>query len=433
MRSRRAWLAAAVSVAALASPAVARADAVTHWNAIASDAIVVRAAQPPAVSGLSFAMVQGAAYDAVNAIDQLRYQPYLVAPTANPWDSKEAAVAAAAYQVLIGLFPTQQPTLQPLYDAYIAALPDVPAGSRQAGVDVGEAAAQAMLAARANDGRPGHGEQIPSLYPEALGVWRPTPPNFAPDPAPWIGNVVPFIVPSAEMLRTDGPNPLTSDAYARDFNEIKQLGSLTSASRTADQTEAAIWWQSNGAFWNGVTRAIVATRPELDVVENARLFAMEDLAAADGFIGCYNDKYFWQFWRPIAAIRAGDDDGNPTTQGDPNWTPLFDPGASQLGLNFGPLLFTPPFPDHPSAHSCASSAIVQTMQDFFGTDKIAFSAYSTRTHTTRSFDRLSDALKEVIDARVWGGIHFRTADLQGAVLGKKVAHYLSKHYFRPVH
>jgi hypothetical protein len=384
------------------------------------------------VSALSFAMVQGAVYDAVNAIDQLSYQPYLVAPPANPWDSKEAAVAAAAYQVLIGLFPTQQSTLEPLYNDYIAAVPDEPVGSREAGVAIGEAAAQAMLAARANDGRPGHGEQIPILYPEALGVWRPTPPNFASDPASWIGNVQPFVVPSAEMLRTDGPNPLTSDAYARDFNEVKQVGSLTSTTRTADQTEAAIWWQTNGAFWNGVTRAIVATRPEMDVTENARLFAMEDLAAADGFIGCYNDKYFWQFWRPIAAIRAGDEDGNPATEGNPNWTPLFDPGASELGLNFGPLLFTPPFPDHPSAHSCASSAIVHSVQEFFGTDKIPFSAFSPRTRTTRSFVRLSDALKEVIDARVWGGIHFRTADVQGAVLGKKVAHYMSKHYFQPL-
>lgn len=163
-------------------------------------------------------------------------------------------------------------------------------------------------------------------------------------------------------------------------------------------------------------------------MELARLFAMEDLAAADGFIGCYNDKYYWQFWRPIAAIRAADTDGNPETVADPSWTPLFDPSTPQGG----PPLSTPPFPDHPSAHSCASSAIVYSMQDFFGTDKISFSAFSIRTGTTRSFDRLSDALKEVIDARVWGGIHFRTADVQGAVLGKKVAHYLRKHYFEPV-
>jgi hypothetical protein len=432
MRSARLCLAAGAVAVALAAPALGRADSVTDWNAIASNAIVTTAGQPPPVSALSFAMVQAAVYDAVNAIDQVRYQPYLVAPRANPWDSRDAAVAAAAYHVLIGLFPGQQSILEPLYDDYIDALPDEPVGSREDSAQSGEAAAQAMLDARANDGRPGHGERLPILYPEGPGVWRPTPPNFAPDPASWIGYVRPFLVPDAEMLRTDGPNPLTSDAYARDFNEVKQLGSLTSTARTKDETEAAVFWQGTGAFWNGVTRTIVATRPDLDTVENARLFAMEDLAAADGFIGCYNDKYYWQFWRPIAAIRAGDTDGNPATVGDPNWTPLFDPGASELGLNFGLPLFTPPFPDHPSAHGCASGAIVHTLQTFFGTDKISFSAYSTRTRTTRSFDRLSDALKEIVDARVWGGIHFRTADLQGAVLGKKVAHYLEKHYFQPV-
>ena len=427
MSSTRIWLGIAAALGALVAPGVARADAVTDWNAIASNAIVtpapVGAGQPPAVSALSFAMVHGAVYDAVNAIDQLRHRPYLAAPPANPWDSKEAAAAAAAYQVLIALFPTQQTALKTTYDPYVAALPDQPPGSRQAGVAVGEAAARAMLDARAHDGRWG---AAPVLHPEGPGVWRPTPPNFAPDPAPWIGNVTPFVVPSAEMLRTEGPNALTSRAYAKDFNEVKKVGSQSSTTRTADQTEAAIWWQTNGAFWNGVTRGIVATRPELGIADTARLFAMENLAAADGFIGCYNDKYFWQFWRPVAAIRAADTDGNPDTVADPSWTPLFDPSTPQSGTP----LATPPFPDHPSAHSCATSAIVHSMRDFFHTDKIAYSAFSTRTRTTRSFDRLSDALKEVIDARVWGGIHFRTADLQGAALGKKVAHFLRKHYFQ---
>jgi hypothetical protein len=325
----------------------------------------------------------------------------------------------------VSLFPGQQAALQSIYDGYIAGLPDVPAGSRAAGVAVGAAAADAMLAARAHDGR---GGPAPELLPLGPGVWRPTPPTFAADPSPWLGNVLPFLVPDAAMLRTDGPNPLTSHAYAEDFNEVKQFGSRDSTVRTADQTEAAIWWQGNGAFWNAVTRSIVATRHDLDTMQLARLFAMEDLAAADGFIGCYNDKYYWQFWRPIAAIRAADTDGNPATEADPSWTPLFDPSTVQGG----PPLATPPFPDHPSAHSCASSAIVHSMQDFFGTDKISFSAFSIRTGTTRSFERLSQALKEVIDARVWGGIHFRTADEQGAVLGKKVAHYLRQHYFQPV-
>jgi hypothetical protein len=422
MKASRLSFATIAAVAALAAPALAHADAVTDWNVIASNAIVTTAGQPPAVSALSYAIVQGAVYDAVNAIAG-GYQPYLVRPAANPWDSKDAAAAAAAFNVLKWLFPGQVTTLQSTYDAYVAGLPDLPAGSKAAGIAVGEATAAAMIAARTNDGRGGGPGTLVGTLP---GVWRPTIPFFQQDPAPWVGDVLPFLLPNAEVVRTDGPNALTSEAYAKDFNEIKEVGSIDSAVRTPDQTEAAIWWQGNGAFWNSVTRSISAGR-SLDIVQNARLFAMEDLAAADGFIGCYKDKYYWKFWRPVTAIREADTDGNPATVADPNWKPLFDPATPQ----FGPPLSTPPFPDHPSAHSCASSAIVHSMQEFFGTDKISFSAFSPRTRTTRSFDRLSDALKEVIDARVWGGIHFRTADVQGSVLGKKVAHWERKHYFQP--
>ena len=191
-----------LAVAALAAPGVARADAVTDWNLIASNAIVVTAGQPPPVSVLHFAMVHGAVYDAVNAIDR-GHRPYLVQPASNPTDSKEAAAATAAFRVLVGFddlpgpFRNQLPTLQPQYDNYIAALPDNPPGSRAAGVTIGEATARAMLTARLNDGRFG---PPPTLYPPAPGIWRPTPPNFALDPAPWVGNVRPFLVPSAEML-----------------------------------------------------------------------------------------------------------------------------------------------------------------------------------------------------------------------------------------
>jgi hypothetical protein len=415
----------ALALVALASPPVARADAVTDWNAIASTAIVATAGQPPHVSVLHFAMVQGAVYDAVNAIDR-GHRPYLVQPDANPTDSKEAAAATAAFRVLAALFPGQLPTLQSLYDAYIAGLPDNPPGSRAAGIAIGEATAAAMLEARMNDGRFG---PPPNLYPPAPGIWRPTPPNFANDPAPWVGNVLPFIVPSAEMLRTDGPNALISAAYAEDFNEVKDLGSLTSTTRTADETDAAIFWNDHGmALWNRIFRTLAANQG-LDIVENARLFAMENLAAADAAIGCWNDKYYWQFWRPITAIREADTDGNPHTVADPTWLPLFDPATPVCHL---PALVTPPFPEHPSGHACATSAFVHTLQNFFRTDKIAFSAFSNKSCTTRSFDRFSDALKEVIDARVWAGIHFRTADTQGAALGNKVAHYLEKHYFQPV-
>jgi hypothetical protein len=152
------------------------------------------------------------------------------------------------------------------------------------------------------------------------------------------------------------------------------------------------------------------------------------LAGADAYIGSWNDKYYWQFWRPITAIREADTDGNPATEADPTWWPLF-----HITIPVPPPpLVTPPFSDHPSGHTCVTGAIIHTLQNFFATDKIAFSAFSNKSGTTRSFDRFSDALKEVIDARVWAGIHFRTADTQGAVLGKKVAYYLEKHYFQPV-
>ena len=377
------------------------------------------------MSALHFAMVHGAVYDAVNAIDR-GHQPYLVQPEANPTDSKEAAAAAAAFRVLVGIFPGQ------LANA-ASALRCVHGGStrQSAGIegcwDHHRRGDSSCNAPSANERRTLRAAA--RALPAAPGIWRPTPPNFANDPSPWVGNVRPFIVPSADMLRTDGPNALTSDDYAKDFNEVKEIGSLTSTTRTADETDAAIFWQDQAmALWNRIFRTLAA-RQNLDIVENARLFAMENLAAADALIGCWNDKYYWQFWRPITAIREADTDGNPATEADPMWLPLFDPSTPVCNP---PPLFTPPFPDHPSGHACATAAFMHTLKNFFGTDRIAFSAFSNKSCTTRSFDRFSDALEEVIDARVWAGIHFRTADEQGAKLGKKVAHYMLQHYFQPV-
>jgi hypothetical protein len=425
-RNGRAAAVACAAVAVLATPvASARGDAVTDWNGYASTAIVVTGLQPPPVAVLSFAMVQGAVYDAVNAIDR-GHRPYLVQPYARPVDSKDAAATAAAYRVLVGLFPAQQPTLEPLYDASLAAVPDRPRGARAGGVAAGEAAAKAMLANRADDGRFGPFTPVIGSTP---GVWRPTPPLFAPDPAPWVGNVRPFVVPDAARLRSAGPNPLTSRAYARDFNEIKLVGALHSATRTADETDAAIFWQAHAfALWNRVFRALAAQR-HLDIVDSARLLASTNMAAADAAIGCWNDKYHWNAWRPITAIREAADDGNPATTADTEWTPLFDPSTPVAS---GPPLVTPPFPEHPSGHNCAAGSILGTLRSFFGTDKVAISATSNKSGTTRSWRRLSDILEESINARVWAGIHFRTADIQGAKLGRKVARYVHRHEFQPV-
>jgi hypothetical protein len=418
------------------------------WNAIASTAIMAAApqgaGQPPHAAPLSLAMVQGAVYDAVNAIDG-GHQPYLVAPQVDPGASKEAAAATAAFCVLAGpsvadptvpcelpgLFPGQFSALKPAYDASLASIPD--GSAEDDGAEVGEVAATAMLAARANDGRFG-----PFMFPEGFdpGEWRLAPPQgaaaiVARDPAPWVGFVKPFLVPNVEMLRTDGPNALTSAAYADDFNKVKKLGSLTSTKRTADQTAAAIFWQDSGpAIWNRVYRSLATSRG-LDIADSARLFATTNLAAADGSIGCWNDKAYWSFWRPITAIREAASDGNPATEADPNWLPLFDPSVPVSA----PPLVTPGFPDHPAGHTCISGATVHALRAFFGTDKVSFTATSNKCSPApcpmRSFDRFSDALKEIIGARVWGGIHFRTADVQGAVLGKKVARYLRRHYFQP--
>jgi PAP2 superfamily len=420
---------AGLSASARAEPA---GNTVTEWNAIAATATIATAGQPPHVAPLSLGMAQGAVYDAVNAIDG-GHRPYLVAPRgAERSDSKQAGAATAAYRVLVGLFPAQQPALQPLYDTSLAAVPDGPA--KAGGIAVGDEAAAAMLDARENDGRFGDFKFVEGFDP---GEWRKTPPNFGDDPAPWVGNVDPFLVPNVKMLRTDGPNALPSAAYAEDFNEVKEVGSLTSTTRTADQTAASIFWQDSGpAIWNRVFRALAASE-ELGIVESARMFAMTNLASADGSIGCWNDKAYWSFWRPITAIREAASDGNPATEPDADWLPLFNPTIPVSG----PPLVTPPFPDHPSGHTCISGAIVHALKAFFGTDRIAFTAESNKCRAPdggpapcppRSFDRFSEALEEIIDARVWSGIHFRTADVQGALLGKEVAHWLDKHYFQPV-
>jgi hypothetical protein len=416
---------------ALGAPAVVRADAVTQWNINATTAILASGPTSHA-STLSFAMVQGAVYDAVNGIDR-GYQPYLVMPRANPWDSEDAAVATAAYRVLVAVVPSSQTVaLANLATQYGASLAAIPAGpAKDGGIAAGEAAARAMLAARTNDGR-NPTTPFPFVFGTTPGVWRVSPPLTTPDPTPWVGNVKPFLVPNAEMLRTKGPNALASKAYARDFNEVKSLGSFSSATRTADQTNAAIFWQSNPlGLYGGVMRSLSA-RFGLTTAQNARLFAMATLAGADGAIGCWNDKYYWNFWRPIDAIRLAATDGNPATEADPSWRPLFDPATPTT-----PPLATPNFPDHPSGHSCVSSAILNTMRQFFGTDKIGFDIVGTRfpgtPAQTRHFDSFSSALDEVINARVWGGIHFRSADEQGAKLGKTVAKWERQHYFKPLH
>ena len=426
--TRRALLACAATAVALAAPAVAQADVLDEWNVIAQNhAITLRPTAHGQTRGI--AMVQGAVYDAVNAIDR-GHEPYLLnvkALAVQPWASADAAIATAAHHVLVELVASSQ--VAGLDTAYQTTLDGVPDGLVELeGVRAGEAAAGAMLAARENDGYFDPFDFSLVIGPDP-GDWRPVTPT-ALDPDASVGNARPFLIESPSQFRSKGPNALTSKKYAREFDEVKSLGALNSTTRTADQTAAALFWQFPPAvLYNRLTRELSAAR-QLDVVDEARLLAMVNLAAADGAISCWNDKWSWNFWRPRAAIQEAANDGNPDTVADPSWEPLFHPST-------GAGLGTPPFPDHPSGHGCVSGSVLNTLREFFGTDKIGFDMHSGRfpvgdPRETRHFDRFSDALQEVVDARVWGGIHFRTADVQGAQIGKKVARWTRQHHFNRV-
>jgi PAP2 superfamily len=429
--TRRALCACAATAAMLVAPTVAQADVVGDWNAIAqAETLLLRPTAHGQTRGI--AMVQGAVYDAVNAIDR-GHQPYLVDlddVAAQPWVSQDAAAATAAHRVLKAITPAARHAgLDTAYTNTLAGIPDGPI--EQGGVAAGEAAAAAMLDARMGDGF--MAAFTPTIGTDA-GGWRPIgwPATPAFDPDGWVGSMKPFLIKSPSQFRSKGPNKLTSRAYAREFNEVKELGALNSSTRTADQTAAAVFWQfAPIALWNPLMRDL-ADRYDLDTADQARLYGMVNLAAADGAIACWNDKYYWNFWRPRAAIREADTDGNPRTIADPTWESLFAASTATT-----PPLGTPPFPDHPSGHGCLSGAVVNTMAHFFGTDKVEITVVSSRSLNgvpiaPRKFRRLSDALNEIIEARIWGGIHFRRADVQGAVIGKKVARYTRKNYFRPL-
>ena len=408
-------MALVATLVVLAAPAAARADTVSDWNLNASNALFNTAAQSPPVGSQHMAMVHGAVYDAVNAVDR-QYQPYLYTnrnfPLFSgilPWASKDAAAATAAYKVLISIVPAQQPALQQLYLASLATIPEW--AGRSEGTRLGEEAAAAMIAARTNDGRFGAPGFPVGVLP---GQWRPVLPGFVNDPNGWIRNVKPFLLQSPSQFRSAGPFALTSADYAAEFNEVKSVGSLTSTTRTAAQTNASLYWaEHSGRTWNRIFRTISAQHT-LTPEESARLFAMLNMSFADTAINVWDDKAFWSFWRPITAIREAHLDGNPATTADPDWLPL---------------IVNPPYPDHSSGASGLSGAATRTLRQFFGTNHIAWTDTNVGGQT-RSFSRASDAMDEVVEARIWSGIHFRRADMHGAQIGQQVAGWADANYFR---
>jgi hypothetical protein len=412
---------------ALAVPAVAQANEVTKWNEIAVNTIN---AQPPVTSAppagaVLLAMVQGAVYGAVNAVDR-HGRPYLV-DRSYPKASVDAAAATAAFRVLDSLFSaTNHAALQAAYDASLLAIPD--GASKEQGKEVGGLAADAMLA-EGHDSRTAIGCTFGSGLP---GVWQPLAGATGPlcDPTVWVANAKPFVLKSPSQFRTAGPYSLGSPEYAADLAEVKSLGKIDSTTRTDDQTHAAAYWQTNpAANYNAMARRFV-DQFSLDVTDSARLFALLDLSAADAIINTWNDKYHWNFWRPITAIRST----------DPTWTPLFDPSLPLATAGIGPLLITPPYPDHVSGATAYASASMHALASFFGTDEMTFYATSSRfpidptqPRERRYFSRFSDLTNEILGARIWAGIHFRNADVQAENLGREVENYINTQYFAFVH
>lgn len=415
----------------LAVPRVSVADAVITWNATATTASFAGGLDnefgcvDPLHESRMLAMMHVAIHDALNAIDR-RSQPYAFDAQRAAAASPDAAVAAAAHDVLVTLFPQLPPDIGPTpgpavalveaaYANALASIPDSPAKTQ--GILIGQAAAAAILALRQGDGSD-------ATFLDFAYVPGPNPGDFQLIPglpfaaAPSLGEVTPFVLRSSSQYAPKAPYDLRSKKYAADFNEVKSLGRIDSTTRTDDQTQIALFWvEGSPQGWNRIARTVSAQHG-LDLWENARLFGLLNLASADAYIADFRNKYFFKFWRPITAIRAAATDGNPDTDPDPTWDSL---------------VTTPPAPDYPSGHSGQGGAMSEVLTRFFG-HGVSFSTTSTtQPGVTRSFTSFSEAAKENANSRIYIGFHFRHATVEGLKLGGKVGQTAFNHYLRPVH
>ena len=423
-----------VSGASAAAPTGTDASEVTHWNVVATTTLGAlpgpNGGAPPAFS-INMGMVQGAVYDAVNAIGPKQHRPYVLDRRTGARASIDAAVATAAYDVLSELvstaperapFPGRAGLLSTLSAAYAASLDSIGDDSfKRQGIAVGHAAAQAMLDAREGDGRFGPSAWVSNPAP---GHWQPLLSGGVPalDPTPWAGNVKPFLMKTSSQFRSAPPPALDSQQWATEFNEVKALGRATGSTRTTEQTYIARWWQSAPVFsWNEVARQLI-DRTDLDAADSARLLALQNLSGADAAINCWNDKYHFDFWRPWNAIPRALEDGNPATEPDATWTSLI----------------VAPYPEWTSGHNCLDAAHTTVLRMFFGDDPVGGPFEITTTATNhggdkvRTFDTFTQPLTELIEARIWAGLHYRSADVAGQTLGRNVANYGAANYFQPV-
>ncbi len=382
---------------------------VTEWNQEAVRLTLLPASNlAPVQQTRVMAIVQVAVHDAVNGITG-KYATYLSPGPAPANASPEAAAIAAAHHALRNLFASQAGQVALLDTLYLASLAAHGLSAGDPGIEYGRSAAAAILALRANDNSAQAQFNYTAPGAGLPGVWVPL--TSAPALLPGWGEVTPFVLHSVKQFGLPPPPALESGRYAQDYNEIKEIGKSNSPTRTFEQTQIATFWLGSPvAIWNQPLAQLVATS-DFDLSTTARTFALVYLAVADSSIVCWAAKYEYNFWRPQPAIQRGDEDGNDLTVRDPTWTPLF---------------ATPRHPEYASGHSTNSSAIATIMQLIFGDDPDA-PITSTITGITREWNTFSEGVDEVIDARVYSGIHFRTADEVGSRQGGQVAHFVWTH------
>jgi membrane-associated phospholipid phosphatase len=374
-------------------------EPVAHWNTVAAQAYAPTQGTQPLPQSRTFAILHAAIHDALNAIDR-RFVPYTPGLAAAPGASVDAAVATAAREVLVALIPDQAALVDDAYYRVFIGIPEGPA--KAAGIAVGRAAAQATLNRRATDGI----DRVtqPVYVPKAIaGDYQFTAP-FDLALVPGWGRLEPFAIDLAAH-RLDGPLPITSPEYARDLAYLQSIGGRASTTRTAEQsTIAQFWYEDSPLGWNRITNIVVRQRG-LDSWAAARAFALVNFALADGYIAGFEAKYRFRFWRPVTAIRAAGEDGNPDTKVDPAWQPF---------------LTTPPVPDYPSTHTVVGAAAAEVLIALFG-DTVDYDTTSlTLPGVTRHYTGFSAAARENGLSRVYAGIHFQHAVKDGHTQGRSI-------------